>query len=1847
MKAKNVMKALSVVFALALVVALGLILRAPEVKAEETVVEVYLNGNFDNGEVERDTEAPLGSENNPFEYLGQVRDYALNAKGILSDIDNTDRVIIHVTGDSRNGSLAAQNSCIGGFSAYYRTVTQDHAHNTAMSTSNYNQEEQREGVETAKRVMMELRGEPCGEDPGTGDPLYPTIYYTSNQDYLIQADDYTYSNISFKHMRWNWSADGLDELENTLGVLPDTITPKNVIQLIVFADKCIIGENVHFYGCAITGDGTDREVEDTEGIHFWGGYDSVSGNYLNECRIPFSKVYANTGTVSQDTRDKMVENTRPNTTRYTHNRGRQIEITSGTWGQIWLLGQDRHTYSEGTSIDLKVTGVTCSRIWLGKASCEILADDEGNRLTVTLTVENCDVGVNSDNSDDGRIAIFGSPSPAVYLQNGELHVLADHNTTPEFNYVLNVGEGNNVGKPGNAVASHGIYSAPLQTDDVVYPDLTVTRGSITWTGDCTINYNASSYAANAFTSPLIMRSNGNVTNKAIVVKGKQTLNLTGTATVDGLFYAVRTTGVRIGTGGSIEININGNINFGGSTGNATKTVASGFAGIGAFVTAPDFEGAVPVAINIKSGTYAFLSSVCNFGMGSSGTASSYIKAADAPLMDLTLDIGTDPALPAPVINNLCLVNHSWDSTGSVWKAFTADISSAALLIHNGEGSDKNPVTLTGSQLYGLAARTTGNIGTVSMTIGDKDSTAKAPSIASGISLSLGSCWGGSTYTVTEGNLTINDGTFGTGVIAFRNVNTAEGKGHVKTLNFTVNGGTFNKYVIGYGSVQGDTQIQTDPKVETLNIKYNGGEFKSVAGAIGDQVYAQDVNLTVNGGTFSQSFFTIYFNLLGLKQANFDILKVLNAGDTFQFSGSTANKTALYDGDKCYGAGVTGKMTINLNGGTFNGGTNGANPFYIENGSQSQSYSVVNEIEINIGDGFTTVAKQGKSVCFAGFRGYGSTCKKLSINVSGTHANHVNSSGSAGMYVAATYLGSGVVIDEYNLTLKEGAMMHKMTGLVSGSNQTIKKVNYKLEAGSACRELNFIDGNLADPVVNDATLTVAGNINVAVFAFKDKYIEGTDTKVPVINSITVDILEGGRIGQFFYHYTDSKKGASKYTPEYRSTVNTMTINNKGGYFGNPQIIQDTNDTIKNFTYNQTAGSLPAALRPVVYHGTIENCTINLSGGTTGGSIFATYGDFGHVDNFTLTTSGTVDMTASSSVGVRVCAGDQVATEEGSSWADRASVDHAVIKYLGGKVPLATGAWYQNSEIQSIKCYVDGATLKSSMYLAGYGGTTVDSELYLISGKVSDAPNLSAGGVTFDANGVGENEVRGNFTNARLYLLGDMTVIDETLTPSTRSATLYVGGLAADLSGENLFWTNGGTIRSVKNGGNYNTHSATVNGNTSFVFSDQDLYLADLDKTIPATKTLTVKANISAEEAYLRDGCVNTFDIADGFRFEMLQSDMSATGEPGSIQASFIRMEGAVTGTVKANYTLNSSKSQSFYLRVPAGTATDLSCETGMLTMTTADGYDSYTFSLFRVAGRTLIYNSTFEVRYLVSKSDYDAFTANGLVLDSFTVSVDGGEPVDQKAIFSTGETITVDGVEYYWVKVTGIAPKDIDTPITLTLSGTMNAAPVVDVYNDSIYAALKQVAGGTGAFADAAKATLEYCQAAADAFEKDAEYWTDPEKAVEDAAAPAEYASYKEGIGDVEIIGTSAVLKDELAIKFWADASEYSGSIDDVTVLINGQDVTASVVKEVNAGVKGYWTFKVDVPVTRMATALTIELYDGGDAISNQYTDSVQNYAVCLIDAGGAYETTDEQKAMGQAILNYISYVNAYLTSLAT
>ena len=250
----------------------------------------------------------------------------------------------------------------------------------------------------------------------------------------------------------------------------------------------------------------------------------------------------------------------------------------------------------------------------------------------------------------------------------------------------------------------------------------------------------------------------------------------------------------------------------------------------------------------------------------------------------------------------------------------------------------------------------------------------------------------------------------------------------------------------------------------------------------------------------------------------------------------------------------------------------------------------------------------------------------------------------------------------------------------------------------------------------------------------------------------------------------------------------------------------------------------------------------------------------------------------------------------------------------------------------------------------------------------------------------------------------------------------------------------------------------------------------------------------------------------------------------------------------------------------------------------------------------------------------------MTVESLTLTMNG-ETSSLPFALTDDYLFTDNGVSYYGVRVDGIAAKDIETEYTLLLTLSYNGLALTDSYTDSVAAALTQAAADNAgtAFADAANATLAYCKAAADAFGKAN---TIACSAVPNTVAYTPMQNHSEGSGEIRICGTSLILKDELAIRFWAEIGEFVGTVNDLVVLINGRPV-----EPVRNDDGDYFTFKIPVPVNMAKEAITIELQKDGVTVSNRYTDSVVDYAL---------SSTGDYAAVGQAILNYVYYANVYL-----
>ena len=321
-------------------------------------------------------------------------------------------------------------------------------------------------------------------------------------------------------------------------------------------------------------------------------------------------------------------------------------------------------------------------------------------------------------------------------------------------------------------------------------------------------------------------------------------------------------------------------------------------------------------------------------------------------------------------------------------------------------------------------------------------------------------------------------------------------------------------------------------------------------------------------------------------------------------------------------------------------------------------------------------------------------------------------------------------------------------------------------------------------------------------------------------------------------------------------------------------------------------------------------------------------------------------------------------------------------------------------------------------------------------------------------------------------------------------------------------------------------------------------------------------------------------------------------------------------------------------------------------------------LVRIAGRTVLFQSKLEARYLLEKEVFDAYLAAGMTVTSFTVSVNGADPVDLAFVIGGDVFIDGSGTAYYFYLVSGIAPKDLDTAIVFDLVCDLNGTPITDHYEDSLKDALQDVLRSSLSepFKNAARAALQYAQEAAGIFlpESQKDYLNYTVDGVEHAVKAVADAERGETMteqfgGDltapIRIHGTSLLLNDRIALKFWADVrgTGYAALAeipDTVTVklYLNGVlNETLEVQRKINSGSLHYWTFEIGLPVRMTQDRVTIELYENGEAISNSFTDSVWNYAAsCFVDSNGM---TAANKAVAQAMINYIFYTVSYLDTL--
>lgn len=270
----------------------------------------------------------------------------------------------------------------------------------------------------------------------------------------------------------------------------------------------------------------------------------------------------------------------------------------------------------------------------------------------------------------------------------------------------------------------------------------------------------------------------------------------------------------------------------------------------------------------------------------------------------------------------------------------------------------------------------------------------------------------------------------------------------------------------------------------------------------------------------------------------------------------------------------------------------------------------------------------------------------------------------------------------------------------------------------------------------------------------------------------------------------------------------------------------------------------------------------------------------------------------------------------------------------------------------------------------------------------------------------------------------------------------------------------------------------------------------------------------------------------------------------------------------------------------------------------------------IEGRTVIFEDEFSSRYVIPEED--------VVGKEVTFTINGED--------AATETVEVDGHNY----VTAISPKVKPGAINTVFTVKVFVDGVeTETYEDSIYEALKKAAAGTNeTLANAAKATLAFCQQAAAINGIPGTNYTEGIGAVADHVYD-QIATHRATTGptDVKIVATSLYLKGEgIYVNFYVDPQSYTGTLDDTTLYIGGVAKTAT--KKVNGD---YWVYSIPVDLADMDQNMVAEIYAGGVAISRSYTNSVVAYAADLAETN---------PALAQAIMNYVYYAKAATASLA-
>lgn len=591
----------------------------------------------------------------------------------------------------------------------------------------------------------------------------------------------------------------------------------------------------------------------------------------------------------------------------------------------------------------------------------------------------------------------------------------------------------------------------------------------------------------------------------------------------------------------------------------------------------------------------------------------------------------------------------------------------------------------------------------------------------------------------------------------------------------------------------------------------------------------------------------------------------------------------------------------------------------------------------------------------------------------------------------------------------------------------------------------------------------------------------------------------------------------------------------------------------------------------------------------------------------------------------------------------------------------GAYFYGSSIDEFNMI-----FKSGLYAGVYasaGGHIDTARIFLLGGEVkqSTQTNMTAGsfGAELDeANGGG---TAGDVDNAEFYVLG-ATEYDYRPDGERMIPVIYLGyGKIGTINDSTTFYTNGGTFGYTQIAEGTKIGTTDKAAQVKVIFANETKEVAVKYTDAAGQEQTFFTESIAPSEIKLRFTSEGTGHIAFDLRAPVAGTNnytTTTTFQEGAVlniqstesenNALFL-FNGEIEGEARIVIDEDPSLRSLEYVGYSSpGTKVIVTDKDGVLYVPqettvregTALGYNP--MKLF--TGNTIIYNSTFDGRFLLSKASMEAF---------LTV-YEGGEV--EITVAYNGESVTkklsdMEAVgDFYEFLVTGIAPKAIDTEVVLTVKVTLKGEKyTIDAWTTSILDSLQRAYNQTDwevadpAMKAAAQATLEYCQAAADVFRPgdEVEYWT--ETGIEDKTY-SEVEQYSSGSGAVTIKGTSIVLNSELAIKFYADPGSYGGDLNDVKVFINGTDKTSEVKKEVNAGSAHYWSFKIAVPISEMPNEMTITLQDaGGQTISNTYTDSIVSYAAGTLNP--AYGMSEQDQKIGQAVMNYVWYVNEHLAGL--